>query len=547
MEFDIPKQTSSIIKVIGVGGGGSNAVNHMFRQGIQGVDFIVCNTDQQDLDKSPVPIKVQLGLTLTEGRGAGSKPEVGRNAAIEDIDKIKELLGNQTKMVFVTAGMGGGTGTGAAPIIAKTAKEMGILTVGIVTIPFKFEGRRRLKYAEEGIKEMRQSVDTLLIINNERIREIHNNLTISNAFAEADNVLTTAAKGIAELITVTGYMNVDFEDVRTVMQDSGVALMGSASAEGENRALKAVQNALNSPLLNDNNIAGANYILLNITYGTNEITMDEISEITDYIQDEAGNTADVIWGHGLDESLGDKINVTIIATGFQPHAELDIPGHSTNEPERITLTEEKQPSHATENTSRQPRNSPENSSGKEEPEFEIKEKKMLSIQKEEVEPAPSENNSPDSPVEKIDLFADEPAKETANPVQANIFDVTDNNINTDSDTENEEQAKKEYKPWEEIQVKKEEEKQTSGETNPTSNAKTFEERLKTLRDITGKLRSPSGITELEKEPAFKRRLGNIDEPPHSSEENVSRYSLDDEEEKKGGLSDNNSFFYDNVD
>ncbi|MFN5879604.1 MAG: cell division protein FtsZ, partial [Flavobacteriales bacterium] len=263
MEFDLPKETSSIIKVIGVGGGGSNAVNHMYGQGIIGVDFIVCNTDRQALDISPVPYKIQLGSSLTDGRGAGAIPEIGMNAAIENIDEIKEVLSKNTKMVFVTAGMGGGTGTGAAPVIAQVAKEMGILTVGIVTVPFNFEGRKRRQQAEEGMDKMRQNVDTLLVINNERLREITGNLTLGNAFAQADDVLTTAAKGIAEVISVTGSINVDFNDVKTVMKDSGVAIMGSAAAEGENRATIAVQQALSSPLLNDNDISGAQYVLLN--------------------------------------------------------------------------------------------------------------------------------------------------------------------------------------------------------------------------------------------------------------------------------------------
>src|SRR5690554_573675 len=316
MELDIPKDHSSIIKVIGVGGGGSNAVNHMYNQGFKGVDFIVCNTDRQALDVSPVPYKIQLGPSLTEGRGAGSIPEIGMNAAIENIEDIKELLSNNTKMVFVTAGMGGGTGTGAAPVIARVAREMGILTVGIVTVPFNFEGRKRRQQAEEGLESMREAVDTLLVINNERLREISGNLTLGNAFAQADDVLSTAAKGIADVISVTGAINVDFNDVNTVMKNSGVAVMGSAIAEGENRAIEAVQSALSSPLLNDNDISGAEYVLLNITYGSKEVLMDEISDITDYIQDEAGSTADVIWGHGYDETLNESLSVTIIATGF---------------------------------------------------------------------------------------------------------------------------------------------------------------------------------------------------------------------------------------
>lgn len=317
MQFNLPKDQSSIIKVIGVGGGGSNAVNHMYRQGITGVDFLICNTDQQALDISPVPNKIQLGTCLTDGRGAGSLPNVGQNAALENIEEIRELLSKNTRMVFITAGMGGGTGTGAAPVIAQVAKEMGILTVGIVTYPFLFEGRKRAKQAEEGIAELRRNVDTLLVVCNDKLREIYGNLSLSEAFGKADDILTTAAKGIAEIITVTGYINVDFEDVRTVMRDSGAAIMGSAKASGENRAMIAVQNALASPLLNDNNIKGANYILLNITSGSKDVTMDEIAEITDYIQDEAGSTAEIIWGTGTDDALGENVSVTLIATGFK--------------------------------------------------------------------------------------------------------------------------------------------------------------------------------------------------------------------------------------
>ena len=317
MIFEMLKDKSSIIKVIGVGGGGGNAVNHMYNQGIVGVDFIICNTDSQALELSPIPNKVQLGSSLTEGRGAGSMPAVGMNSAIESIDDVKDLLGSHTKMVFITAGMGGGTGTGASPIICQAAKELGILTVGIVTTPFNFEGKRRKQQADEGLAALKEHVDTLLVISNDKLRQMYGNLTLSSAFAEADNILATAAKGIAEIITVPGYINVDFEDVKTVMQNSGVAIMGSASSEGEGRAYKAVQAALNSPLLNDNDIEGARYILLNITSGSQEVLMDEVSEITDYIQNQAGLTADIIWGNCHDESLGNKISVTLIATGFQ--------------------------------------------------------------------------------------------------------------------------------------------------------------------------------------------------------------------------------------
>ncbi len=316
MNFELPGGEGSIIKVIGVGGGGGNAVNHMFQQGIKDVDFVVCNTDAQALANSPVGIKVQLGASLTEGRGAGNKPETGREAAKENIEDVKKILSQNTKMVFVTAGMGGGTGTGAAPVIAEAAGELGILTVGIVTIPFRNEGKRRINQALEGIAELQQHVDSLLVINNERIREMYGDFRISEAFAKADNVLAMAAKGIAEIITVHGYINVDFADVETVMRHSGVAVMGSAQASGENRAVEAVEKALNSPLLNNNDITGAKNILLNVTSGSNEITMDEIGEITDYIQDRSGFDADLIWGNGIDTSLGEEVNVTVIATGF---------------------------------------------------------------------------------------------------------------------------------------------------------------------------------------------------------------------------------------
>lgn len=317
MEFDIPVKARSIIKVIGVGGGGSNAVNHMYRQGIVGVDFAICNTDNQALELSPVPIKIQLGPGLTEGRGAGSKPEVGKNACLESIDDIKAFLMDHTKMVFITAGMGGGTGTGAAPIIAKTAKDMGILTVGIVTLPFGFEGKRREGFAVEGLDAMRASVDALIVISNDKLREVFGNLSLSEAFSHADNVLTTAAKGIAEIITVAGTVNVDFEDVNTVMRDSGVAIMGSAIAAGPDRARTAVEKALSSSLLRDNDIRGAKHVLLNITSGKNEATMDEIGEITNFVQTEAGFGTDLIWGNCYDESLEDQISITIIATGFE--------------------------------------------------------------------------------------------------------------------------------------------------------------------------------------------------------------------------------------
>lgn len=316
VNFSFPKKVGAEIKVIGVGGGGGNAVNHMFRQGIRDVDFIICNTDAQALEASPIEIKVQLGAFLTEGRGAGNKPEKGKEAALENIDDVKEALSENTKMVFITAGMGGGTGTGGAPVIAKACSEMGYLTVGIVTIPFRNEGRRRIKQAIDGIEELEAHVDSLLVINNERIREMYGDFGISEAFSRADNILATAAKGIAEIITVPGYINVDFADVETVMRKSGLAVMGTGVASGDNRAEEAVDKALNSPLLNNNDIRGAKNILLNITSGSKEVTMDEVGRITDFVQNKAGFDADLIWGNGKDENLGEDISVTIIATGF---------------------------------------------------------------------------------------------------------------------------------------------------------------------------------------------------------------------------------------
>jgi cell division protein FtsZ len=316
IHFELPVNKSSIIKVLGVGGGGSNAVNHMFRQGIKDVDFIVCNTDAQALANSPVPVKIQLGASLTEGRGAGNKPEVGRQAAIESLDNLSEMFSVNTRMLFITAGMGGGTGTGAAPVIARAAKETGILTVGIVTIPFKNEGPRRINQALEGIGELEKHVDSLLVINNEKIRQIYGDLRLSEAFSKADDVLAVAAKGIAEIITVHGFINVDFADVQTVMTNSGVAILGTGMALGEGRAIEAVKQALNSPLLNDTDIKGAKNILLNVLSGSEEVTMDEIGQIIDYVKDCSGINSDLIWGNGTDLSLGNKISVTIIATGF---------------------------------------------------------------------------------------------------------------------------------------------------------------------------------------------------------------------------------------
>jgi cell division protein FtsZ len=530
MEFDLPKDLTSIIKVIGVGGGGSNAVNHMYRLGIEGVDFFVCNTDRQALDISPVPFKIQLGPSLTEGRGAGSIPEIGKNAAIENIDEIKELLGNGTKMVFVTAGMGGGTGTGAAPVIAKIAKEMGILTVGIITVPFGFEGRKRRQQAEEGLQEMRDSVDTLLVINNERLREISGNLTIGNAFSQADDVLATAAKGIADVISVTGAINVDFNDVQTVMKDSGVAIMGSATSEGENRATKAVQKALNSPLLNDNEISGAKYVLLNITYGDNEVLMDEITEITDYIQDEAGSTADVIWGHGYDATLGDKLSVTIIATGFNANETNGTDSETTkkildldNEVKKEVVSPMSNPMHVNP-TAEQPKT-------QQEPFLKSEPIEIIS----EIE------------MPKAEIEVEEPFMKTVETEDQKA-------INFDWEVENKVAAKEE----EQITryVLDEDDLTISSQANEPEHSKTVlspeeqqkrnMERMQRIQEYTLKLKKPNGLNEYETEPAYVRRNIQLDNTKHSDDEKISRFGLNDGESGttlRGG----NSFLHDNVD
>lgn len=353
IEFDLPTASENIIKVIGVGGGGSNAVNHMYRQGIKDVDFAICNTDLQHLLKSPVPVKVQLGSALTEGRGAGNKPKIGRESANENIEEIEAIFTSNTKMVFITAGMGGGTGTGAAPVIAEVARTNKILTIGIVTLPFRNEGKLRIQQAIEGIRQMEGHVDSLLIINNERIREIYGDFPISKAFAKADDVLATAARGIADIITSTGFINVDFEDVKTVMQNSGVAIMGSATFSGDDRARKAAEGAINSPLLNNNDIRGAKNILINITSGeTKEVTMDEVNQVNEFVQEMAGNNADLIHGIAVDPSLGEALTVTVVATGFKsssiPELKMDRAEDKVRVPIVDDVTENNHTSHKSE-------------------------------------------------------------------------------------------------------------------------------------------------------------------------------------------------------
>jgi len=485
--FDLPTTNKSIIKVIGVGGGGSNAVNHMYKLGIKDVDFVVCNTDAQALENSPVNIKIQLGSSLTEGRGAGNKPEIGKQAAIENIQNVVDVLSDGTKMVFVTAGMGGGTGTGAAPIIAKAAKELGLLTVAIVTIPFRNEGRRRIAQAMEGIEDLEKHVDSLLVINNEKIREIFGDLRLSEAFSRADDVLAIAAKGIAEIITVHGYINVDFADVETVMSNSGVAIMGSAMASGENRALTAVQKALSSPLLNNNDIAGARNILLNVTSGMDEITMDEIGQITDFIQAAAGEDADLIWGNGTDERLEENLNVTIIATGFGTNSIPELYARK-KKVDVIPLDGEK----ATNREVKQPI-------------IEIKDRPAAPPPKREKIVADRWQRTIEFDLSKDDAF-----------VESNQPETVDKELEFEVTT---------VKP-------------------SLSDSKKLDDRV--YRSEPTPIPTKDTFDRMEKIPAYKRKNIKIDEENHSNKKNVSRYTLN-QDEGDIYLRNDNAYLHDNVD
>ncbi|MDN3549835.1 cell division protein FtsZ [Mucilaginibacter aquaedulcis] len=540
MQFEMLKEKSSIIKVIGVGGGGGNAVNHMYRSGITGVDFIICNTDAQALELSPIPNKVQLGASLTEGMGAGSIPEVGKNSAIENIDDIKQMLGVNTKMLFITAGMGGGTGTGASPIIAKAAREMDILTVGIITTPFSFEGKRRKMQADAGLEELKKYVDSFLVISNDRLRQIFGNLTMSSAFAQADDILTTAAKGIAEIITLPGYINVDFKDVRTVMKDSGVSIMGSSTAEGENRALKAVEGALSSPLLKDNEIEGARYILLNISSGLKEVTMDEVSIITDYIQEEAGLAADLIWGNCVDDNLGEQLSVTIIATGFQTKDEREKENSNKKiismlEPEAKPLVKPvNEFINPVKAAAAAPVAEPYMKQKDEPKQTGLFDMFARSEEKEEVvlrynleEEASEEESEPDNagftfkmsepesysaPVIREERRMPEPPAPAPAPEPEPVVGADDNKTNESI----EEQLKK------------------------------SRERIMRLKDLSMKLRS-GNIQELENVPAYKRKEIALQETPQSDESQISRFSLMPDSEGNTEIRKNNSFLHDNAD
>lgn len=501
-KFEIPKHHKSIIKVIGVGGGGSNAVNHMYNQGIKDVEFIVCNTDSQALKGSPVPNKLQIGVNLTEGLGAGANPEKGRNAAIESKEDIRELLSHDTKMVFITAGMGGGTGTGAAPVIARVAKELDILTVGIVTAPFAFEGKKKMRQAEEGIQDLKDNCDTVLVILNDKLREVFGNLSITQAFAQADNVLTTAAKGIAEIITVPGYVNVDFEDVKTVMKNSGAAVMGSAQTEGDNRARRAAEQAIASPLLNNKNIHGADKILLSIISGEHaELQMDELTEITQFIQEKAGEDAEVIFGHGVDPDLGNSIRVTVITTGF-------------DSAENSTLHEMTRKV------------------------YDLESNKQIQIVEEEKAPQPKEElrlPMPEPPRNEgrrnysFEGPLDKPVEEKKEPSTV-FFDLGE-----------------QYDIVEKQQYKEEEEEEQDEFTQLKHKKMDLmaqaRERIRRLKGLKNNFLNTDEFKDKLEKPAFMRKNINLQDIPHSSEKNISKYNLNDDNQLLG----NNKFLHDNVD
>nr|WP_232825746.1 cell division protein FtsZ [Algoriphagus litoralis] len=540
--FDLPKNQKSIIKVIGVGGGGSNAVNHMYAQGIKDVEFVVVNTDAQALKSSPVPLRLQLGANLTEGLGAGANPEQGRNAALESQDEIRELLADNTKMVFITAGMGGGTGTGAAPIVAKIAKELNILTVGIVTAPFMFEGKKKMAVAQAGIESLRDNCDTVLVILNDKLREIYGNLAIRTAFSKADDILTTAAKSIAEIITIHQDVNVDFEDVKTVMKEAGAAVMGSSTEEGEGRAIRAAGAAISSPLLNNVDIKGAQKILLSIMSGEDEeLSMDELSEITEYIQEKAGDNAEVIFGQGIDPELGKAIRVTVIATGFEMDKLSDTP-----KPKEFSA-----PVSAFANPAPI---SPVASTPVSSPEMVKTVINLDSGKSQKVKEEPISGGStftfnlPKAP-------APVPMKPVEDENEEFVFRV--NPIKVEQ-----EESKQEVEKSEKIVFKLEDESEKKSEVLPQESEavpqlfandyyeqmkqkaiQRAHERFEKLKGNRAFNPSPEELKEKMNVPAYQRKNVVLNEPQHSSESETSKYNLSDENEILG----NNRFLHDNVD
>jgi len=559
IDFQMPKNQSSQIKVMGIGGGGSNAVNYMFEHGIKGVDFVICNTDVQALEASPVPIKIQLGVDLTEGLGAGSNPDVGRGAAEESADRITELLDANTKMLFITAGMGGGTGTGAAPVIAEIAKDKGILTVGVVTIPFSTEGGNRRQYADEGIDQLKKYVDTLLVINNEKLIEVYGDLTFTSAFAKANEVLNTATKGIAEVISQHLLVNIDLNDARKVLENSGTAVMGQAKVEGENRAVEAVMEALDSPLLNDNDITGAQQVLLKIVTGDGdgEIKMSELSKIKNKIQEAAGRDVNIIEGIGIDTNLGMAISVTVIATGFEerkkPKIQTTVSLDDIYEDSLENINSENldnDNSQSLQQTLHLEDDLDINFSEKNvlldnENKVNLNDNKTESNSEKIVFELETENSEVNFKVENAaevigSIMLDEDTSNLGNEIEL----VTENNINeglpisnykSDLDTNEENAEEPTLNNLDAIKLNSEVMKVES------------RERESRLRSISMQLRTPSGLTSLEDIPAYKRNNIEISDSPHSSESEISSYTLTKGDNDSAELKNNNSFLHDNVD
>lgn len=554
--FDLPTSRPKIIKVIGVGGGGSNAVSAMFHQGIKDVDFLVCNTDSQHLDACPIPQKLILGPALTEGMGAGSIPAVGEQAALDSLNDINSMIGSETKMVFIAAGMGGGTGTGAAPIIAAECQKAGILTVGIVTMPFKFEGPRRRKQAEEGLKSLAKHLDCLIVVSNDRVMEIYGELSYSNAFANADLVLTNAAKSIAEIITVRGIINVDFKDVETVMRSSGKAVMGTGAAEGNDRAIRATEAALRSPLLNDTDISDARYVLLNITSGSKEITMNEINLVTDYIQDFAGNNADLIWGTCVDPNMGDKVQITVIATGFSGEK-----GNMLSDHVQEPLTKQVIDLHS--GSSQQVTVNPIQNSAPVfeaprtvQPEFQAPETKTV-LPLENPEPLPIQENENTIVFEfpsndfQSEPTTQAPSFENEASLEPNFQNPVSHQEPSNPVDENHTEDLEEDTGWK-VYEKTSQENTISvmgtRSVHPNEGAQpNTQNRVETLRGLSMIQHFDlKQVIEMENTPAYQRSGMELDPTPHSSESAASRFTVNSQGE---GISirPHNPFLHDNVD
>jgi len=539
IDFNLPKNKSSVIKVIGIGGGGGNAINYMYKNGIAGVDFVICNTDTQALEASDIPVKIQLGESLTGGLGAGSNPETGKQAALESIDKINELLDANTEMLFITAGMGGGTGTGAAPVIAQASRDKGILTVGVVTVPFQTEGGRRREHAKNGLEELRNNVDTLLVIDNEKLIEVYGDLTLKRAFGKANEVLNTATKGIAEVISQYLDINIDLNDARLVLENSGTAIMGQAISEGENRAIDAVKQALDSPLLNDNDIRGSKHVLLKIVTGEedDEISMNELKIINNAIQQAAGSDVNIILGAGTDAELGNQLSITVIATGFkvkEEPEEISVPLVEGDWESLNGRKIEQAPEAITEDFSQQSMFDFDKQDYKDTIDY-IEENQETEVEDEEglldfeVTDIEEENN-----VVEFDL--DEPSEKIVLNLEDDVEEVMTDEV---------EEIVNKIEEVEEKEVKTPDLQINPQQTQ--ENEITSRKRDEKLKNISNILRTPSGLTNLIDEPAYKRNGIDLEEVPHSSESEISRHTLSLGDDNSVQIKPNNSFLHDNVD